>query len=236
MAEQYHDSALQGVTALLPQINNDNCDSLYIAATIISSLAFARGPTPGEYIMISDQGASDWLVLSRGARAILELQKDVLFSGRLSVMFRTAGRRLRVAFSEGPIPEISEETKAFRNYLVGLAVTDSNTNTYLEAFDRLIRTLKPMLDAGPDDPQQNAFMYLFSWIYCLEESFILCLQKHQPLALVILSYFTVMVHTVRDHWFMQGWSEHIMTGICRFLPEDFVPWIRWPAEQIGWTL
>ncbi|EKG12855.1 hypothetical protein MPH_10098 [Macrophomina phaseolina MS6] len=235
LAGQYQDAAVQRVTALLPGMNRDNCDQLYVAAVLISSLSFASGPTPGEYLLISDKGASGWLVLNRGARAILELQKEILFSGRLSVMFRIAARRLRTAFASGPLPTICEEARTFRSYLVGLAVTEPNINTYLEAFDRLLWTLKGTMDAQEIGEANDSSMFLFSWIYCLEENFILCLQQHQPLALVILSYFTVMVYHCRTSWFIEGWSEHIMTGIHRLIPEEYKPWIRWPSKQVGWV-
>lgn len=186
--------------------------------------------------MISDRGASEWMVLNRGTRSILELQKDVLWSGRLSMIFRTAGRTLRVTFAEGRNPEINEHTRDFRRYLVGLAVTEPNTTTYLQAWDRLIRTLKAIIDDSDEGKSQNAATFVFSWIYCLEDDFILCLQQHQPLALVILSYFVVMLHVSRHQWFIEDWPEHIMKGVCYHIPDDYKPWIRWPASQIGWNV
>lgn len=236
LAEQYQHAAIQTVTSALPNLNAENSDPLYVASVLICSLSFAKGPIPGDYLMISDHGASEWLVLNRGTRSILELQKDVLWKGRLSIMFQTAGRTLRVAFTQGPVPEINEHTRDFRRYLVNLAITEPNTATYLEAWDRLVHTLKAEIDEIEEGKTDNSATFLFSWIHCLEENFILCLQQHQPLALIILSYFVVGLRVAKAQWFFQRWPEHIMTGICHHLPDDYLPWIRWPAAQIGWTV
>ncbi|OJD34024.1 c6 finger domain [Diplodia corticola] len=236
LADQYQHAAVQTVTGLLPHLNAENSDPLYVSSVLICSLSFAKGPSPGDYLMISDRGASDWMVLNRGTRSILQLQKNALWAGRLSFMLRAAGRALRVAFTEGPNPEINEHTREFRRYLVGLALTEPNTTTYLAAWDRLVRTLKAMLDESDEGKVQNAVTFVFSWVYCLEENFILCLQQHQPLALVILAYFVVMLHVSRHQWFIEHWPEHIMAGIVHHIPDDHKHWIRWPATQIGWNV
>lgn len=235
LAEEYHDAALQTVSSILPSLDASNCEPLYLSAILISTLFFARGPAPGDYLMISDRGVSEWLIMNRGTRSIMEMQKADLFSGKLSGMFRTAAGKLRVAFATGPVPHINQHVTNLRQFLVSLAVSDPNASTYVETFDRAIWSLHPILEGVKAGDQSDLSVFLFSWLYCLEESFIVCLHEHQPIALIIMAYFVVMVHAIQNYWFMEGWPDHIMTGIFRFLPDEYKPWIQWPAEQIGWA-
>jgi hypothetical protein len=44
---------------------------------------FARGPRPGEYLIISDDGPGEWLALMHGVKLILQSYQEKVFSGIL---------------------------------------------------------------------------------------------------------------------------------------------------------
>ena len=60
----------------------------------------------------------------------------------------------------------------------------------------------------------------------------LCLKSQQPISLVILAYFSVLVKTLEYEWFMQGWADHMLEGVAELLGEEYRHWLDWPAEEI----
>ena len=66
------------------------------------------------------------------------------------------------------------------------------------------------------------------------------LQEKAPLALAIFACFAVVLKKLETVWFVEGWPEHIMFGVWKFLRPDFKDLIRWPIQELEldgfWTV
>lgn len=82
-ADRHFTFGVSSVTSILSQfeLNPENAQPVYISAVLICIIYFARGPRPGEFIVFSDAGHAEWLVLLHGVRFILETQRDSIFTG-----------------------------------------------------------------------------------------------------------------------------------------------------------
>ncbi|KAH8196956.1 hypothetical protein TruAng_008883 [Truncatella angustata] len=97
------------------------------------------------------------------------------------------------------------------------------------------------LDGNYDGPPDGQF--ILGWLYHLDEDFVAHVRSREPIALLVLAYFTPLLHTLAKCWFLRGWPEHLLVQIRRMLQEDgsaageldLAAWITWPMAQIGLT-
>ena len=75
---------------------------------------------------------------------------------------------------------------------------------------------------------------IFYWVITAER-FIPLLAQEEQVALVILAYYCVLLHQIPTRWWIEGWVEHLMTGIYGSLDETYRSWIVWPIEELGWV-
>ena len=77
--------------------------------------------------------------------------------------------------------------------------------------------------------------FVFIWIYWLEDDFLACLQRRDPASLLILACYAVLLRTMRNIWFMNGWTEHILTNVWQEIKGDMdmAVWMEWPLTIAG---
>lgn len=238
LAAHYSTLGLHKVTEMLPRIDTQNCHAVYTAAVFACINTFARGPQPGDYLLFSEHGVPQWLPLLRGVRTLVDM------IGVHTVASGPQGDR-----PVDPCPMATEPAAtAFSlrctrldwisqfEHLSALASTfTSITDTAVNA--KALEQLKMCYWAtygGPDGEYQGDANHqnLFIWPYQLENEFTNNLQGKDPVALVILAHFAVLLKVFSlSIWFLQGWSEHLLGGAQKHVDEYHRPWLQWPIEQ-----
>lgn len=56
----------------------------------------------------------------------------------------------------------------------------------------------------------------------------------KPVSMIIVAHFALLLQNFEFIWFIQGWSDHILAGICELLDKDHRGWVEWPVEQARW--
>jgi hypothetical protein len=77
--------------------------------------------------------------------------------------------------------------------------------------------------------------FVFGWLYRIDRQFVSCVRRREPLALLVLAHFAVLLNrqVVRDGWYVEGWREHIITRAADMIVDrKYQHWMQWPTEQI----
>lgn len=74
---------------------------------------------------------------------------------------------------------------------------------------------------------------VYGWLYRLGDEYIRYLQGKEQIALVVFAHFALLLKELEVFWFMEGWAEHIITGVDQFLDKEHRRWLEWPKEQVG---
>ncbi|KAK7531326.1 uncharacterized protein J3D65DRAFT_111053 [Phyllosticta citribraziliensis] len=233
-AERHYTVGVRQVTALLPQLNEDNCVALYLSVSVIAIYAMSKGPRPGEYLLFGDHGSAEWLPLFRGVNSIIGLVYHTLSTGELAIMFKYRGVRDYGGSEPTPPTDWRRHLEDFRIFIS--ESDDPNTETYLGEVMRLNQSYLAVW-GNQEEKKQNPYMSsIFAWMYRTSNDFILCIQQKQPLALLIFAFLGVLMTSFppENHWFMQGWPQHVVAGAYNFLPPDYRHRIHWHVEQVGW--
>ncbi|KAF2633285.1 hypothetical protein BU25DRAFT_464243 [Macroventuria anomochaeta] len=230
LAERHSTQGLQGATALLRQFNESDYQAAYIAATFACINYFARGPQPGEYLLFSLSGSSQWLPLLHGIRTIIDLVGIEKITAGLS---ERAPQKIAPAEKPAKVmlncPELDwighfERLHTFVAFYPDSAVDVDALNKLQWCYEATYG--REGVFKG-DVNHQNAFV----WPYQLGEDFSARMQIRQPLSLIVVAHFALLLQNYEFTWYMIGWSDHIIAGIAQVIDEDYRGWLEWPIEQ-----
>jgi hypothetical protein len=236
--EQYIEKAdnrfnfgVRSVTAVLSQLNEDNCQKIYMAAALICFIYFARGPRPGEYLIFSESGPSEWLVLMNGVKIIVQSYHAKVFSGLLE----PKGDKISYKTTPAMLSERHEHRVHLQSVqrLIEEEVLDLNEKEMgISAIQDLFNIMDEVYERVSGGKDGGSLMDLvIGWLYRRPEEFVHLLEQKEPRALVILAYWAVLLKYMESAWFMKGWPEHVMTGISGSLHLDYWTWIEWPLRK-----
>ncbi|KAE8370356.1 hypothetical protein BDV27DRAFT_79167 [Aspergillus caelatus] len=241
VAERHYNLAIREVAAAVPRLNKENCHAVYTAAVYIFICSFAIGPRAGEYMAFSDDGQGGFLSLFMGVRTVLEISSK-LFSP--DIVLR--GDEGESGSESEPDAESTGTARSSTitceyGYWMGqlrhlidseLGGNDTLSSVYNMVFERLCQCYDVIY--SPSSPITTALLWpcIFGWLYRLPDVFMVGLrQRHQP-ALVLFSYFVLLLDELTGNWFLQDWPKHILIGIYRNLDVYHQHYVQWPMQCV----
>jgi hypothetical protein len=233
-ADDHFTFGVRTVTNLLSleDLDEGNCQKIYMSAVLIIFIYFGRGPRPGEYLIFSDTGPAEWLVLMQGVKLTVQSHHQKVFSGIL----KPEPPEPLPAISPSIALELHEQTVYTQaaQRLVEREVTDESVlPLYISALDDLYDIMNQVYQRRSAQQTGVALMdLLIGWLYRLPEQFIRLLEEKEPRALVVLAYWAVMFRYMETAWFMKGWAAHVLSGVSTFIQAEYRPWIEWPLNKV----
>lgn len=73
----------------------------------------------------------------------------------------------------------------------------------------------------------------FQWLSNIPAGFLELVRTHQPVALAILAHYCVVLHHLRDRWWMGGWALAVLHEICDLLGPEEIKSISWALDATG---
>jgi hypothetical protein len=230
VALKNYNAAIASFRAALKQVTADNCSALFAfsAMLVVLSLAFAH-PHPS----VPNQNVVDELIqiftLLQGVRVVLQSAMPWVEQGPLGPLLRRGAiRQQDLPTHSFLIPRDFDEALAYlerRNERVSELV-DSR-----EMYNQAIQKLRVCLEKIEANPGDRAAA--LNWLVFLESSYVSSLKSKQPLALVILAHYGVVLHSLREHWFLHRFGIRVIEAVHLSLGEDWKPLVHWPMRQVG---
>lgn len=234
-ADNHFSFGVRSVTSVISELDADSCQKVYMSAVMICFIYFGRGPRPGEYLIFSDSGPAEWLVLMRGVRLIVTSHHANVFSGILAPGPNGRSRDLS-AEMHIKLHEHTVHTEAVQRLVERDIADDEIRGRYLASIENLFEIMREVYERRSGGSTGVGLMdLLMGWFYRLPEEMISSLERKEPHSLVILAYWVVLLKYMDSAWFMDGWAEHMLSGISTYLREDFHQWIEWPLKQVYQT-
>ncbi|KAI9927453.1 hypothetical protein ASPWEDRAFT_62241 [Aspergillus wentii DTO 134E9] len=240
-AERHYETAVCEVAAAVPCLGKENGHALYAAALFIFLCSIAKGPRPGEYLAFRTHGQAGCLSLFLGVRSVLETCTGLL---SLDISTVHSGDSEDVPHSDtshgqlnSQLGRVESEYAKQLEQLRGVVAASYQPGhpaypSYSQALHRLEETYHSLY--SDDLPVKDADLWpcIFSWLYTLPDIIMDDLQRRQPTALVVFSYFTVLLKRVDSAWFIRDWPQHIMRGIYQSLDGYYGQFVEWPLRQV----
>ncbi|KAJ5754130.1 uncharacterized protein N7511_008283 [Penicillium nucicola] len=98
---------------------------------------------------------------------------------------------------------------------------------YDSAIEHLSNSLEKLMTGG--EPR----IFAFCWSFRVPGPFLDLMASHQPFALVVLAHYAVILHHLRDMWWMGDWGTRILKEIGDLLEPEWRELISWPIDATG---
>ncbi|PYI02533.1 putative C6 finger domain protein [Aspergillus sclerotiicarbonarius CBS 121057] len=234
-ADDHFAFGLPPVVSIVSSLDITNCQRAYISAVMVCFIYLARGPRPGQYLVFSDKGRSEWWLLVQGIQLILGSYREHVFTGTLATT-RTEGRRVpRLDKSVGlELWEHKNHIRSLRQLINHSVADPAHRESYGLALEALVHYFDEVHLERLRQDESPAFVHtIIELMFQLPEDFVILVEKKEPVALVILAHCTIVLEYMSSVWYMRGWSKHILARIRNGLPKNMQHWIEWPVTFMG---
>ncbi|EHY61059.1 hypothetical protein ABEF92_003100 [Exophiala dermatitidis] len=240
-------TGLSGFNKVLPTLDDSNRHAFGLAGVLVCFCAFADGPSSSAgYGQACSTTGSDgqvvpWLSLIHGVRT-LKSNESSSPSDRppqpQSQSQTTDDNSTREGLADmsmlnvAPRIDWEEPLRQLHDHIL-LSFSSSSASCLVKAFESLVLVYEATF--GRKDGTNRAppkYRYVFVWLYSLTDEFVDHLLRKEPLALLLLAYYAVLIRTMEHRWFMQGWAEYLLMSVRGLVGEELARWLVWPENQI----
>lgn len=233
-AERHYEAGLRTVIPLLPKLNEENCHSIFLFASLCNSHSLARGPKPGDFLLFGENGPAEWSILFKGMLPVVMSHASTLMDGPLAPMMRSGAAATHHTPVSLPIRENEQFSRLHE--LVQSTAESTEQLCILEAAMDHLRSLYSTRYTLDGRKCKTSLQHVGIWLWrCIDGLTVLCQDRH-PAALVIFAFACVALNDSSDMWSINGLVPHLLTGIHKHLSAQYHVWIQWPIQQVGWVL
>ena len=73
---------------------------------------------------------------------------------------------------------------------------------------------------------------VLSWVMRIPELYILIVSRREPVALVVLAHFCLLLNRMENVWWISGLSRRLLQDIHQTLGKEWEPQISWPLQDL----
>ncbi|CZT25681.1 uncharacterized protein RCC_11350 [Ramularia collo-cygni] len=166
-----------------------------------------------------------WMRMVRGVKSTIHENWELLLSSEIGTMLRD--HPCGTADSTSLV-----ETDDLRSLVEQTAAPGSTERgIYLECVDQLRAVF--ITDRRLASGNKKSSALASTWAATAHEGYCELLAQRQPLALVIIAFFSTLFSHCSNIWWYRNWDTWILNAVRSELPIDYVPWLEWPRTQIG---
>lgn len=231
-ADDHFTFGVRSVTAVLALLNSENCQLIYMSAALICLTYFGRGPRPGEYLVFSQRGQSEWLVLLRGVRVILMTHHERIFTGVLTPVPDNSVKSISPTLQAELDQHLAqlEAVGAWIKLQVDVADVWKLYEASIQDLQSILKETYAIRSAGKDGI--NLMHLAMGWVYRMQEEMIGLLEARDPSAMVVYAHWSIILRYMQSSWLLRGWDEHVVLGVQALLPRELHEWIAYPVRVV----
>ncbi|KAI4868747.1 hypothetical protein F4820DRAFT_444664 [Hypoxylon rubiginosum] len=234
LTRNHFQAGLAGFKEALPTFSKSNGVALYVSAILVCWCSFATGPVSDGDLLVCDvdsDGPTRWMPLVQGVRILRTAIESSDFSSALEVPGKFNRDNAATYFCAMPT---SDWEKPLRDLHDRIVSSDSpNVKVYLRALHDMQGIFEDTFGkSNGSQPGSLCNRFVLGWIYRMEASFVGCLRAAEPLALLILAHYAVLLGTMNNCWFLKSWTEHLIVRVEELLGPDYDALLQWPKDQI----
>ncbi|KAM6536173.1 hypothetical protein FALCPG4_002190 [Fusarium falciforme] len=219
-AIECHNKASSIATQYMSRLDEgSNSQCLFAFSIFTIYFAFASSPVDDNW------SYPQWMVLIGGCRSFIDMANESILAGPFACMMKKAAHHLAARDQVFQIDYVRD-----LRCLVRRSVEDEQRRRiYDTALDALNQTFGVFYEVSG----QRDLVDIFSWVVLAKDLLPLLADEEQE-ALVVLSYFCVLLNKLSRQWWLDGWVNDLMDKIYAALDEEHRTWIIWPMGEIGW--
>ncbi|KAG9237971.1 hypothetical protein BJ875DRAFT_502340 [Amylocarpus encephaloides] len=136
---------------------------------------------------------------------------------------------------DAPIDRNDEVTRAFEDLLkkftASAVLSASDLEAYTQAVTRLIWVYNSQPQTNIFDGPPNA-RTVVAWPITLSAAYTRLLDARKPEALVVMAYFSILLHSRRSFWAVGEGGRFLLSAIHEHMGPDWVEWLDTPKRMV----
>jgi hypothetical protein len=224
IAIQHHNIAIREYSSNLNGINRENSAALFTCATLIvvSALNIAVTRPHKELKGPVDDILSIFMLL-RGVQVVLAEMWPCVEESEIAPIFKGRDVDNTTELSD----DIDSALRGLEDRSQSTADADGNSATYSLTIRGLKECFKRVSSKGSDNGMA------LSWPIIVGPAYIALLASRQPMALLILAHYAIILDGIKDIWWAGGWGKQLVEDIDRMVDDDWKTLIAWPMAKVG---
>lgn len=241
IAAHHQSIALPGFRSEIVHANLDNCFALLAFTQLLVTHCFAADQQDKDLLLVQgrdDVDLPDWLHVIRGScqifASVWPYIQDVPFT---AIAIGGAEHDEQVT----PSPEkpfYDARLHGLIELIKSYATKNMNKSTevpYTPLVSALLILTRAFAKAEAAQ-SRNAYTLLVAvhtWPVQVPQDYLDLLKDRNPVALILLAHYCILLRPLEGHWYMSGYSRRLLTRIYTQVDETYRPWLQWPLEEIG---
>lgn len=229
-AIRHHNIALRHFSSQLHNITRENGACLFTCATLIVvfslNLAFSRPHQESTGPLEEILGI---FRLLRGVQLVVTGIREWVRDSEIAPMFadRDIDRTISLPGDVIAALNLLEE----RNQQ--LSKPESDTRAYNLAIEGLEDCFKVISTQDAKTSSDRDHGRVLGWPITASQEYIALLSSRQPMALVILAHFAVILDDMRDSWWVREWGSRLIHDIRQMLSDYWQDLMAWPLQKVN---
>ena len=222
-AVAHQNQALALFRDLLSDINETNAKAMFAFAGIVVVYTFGFPHSPDAqdpWTCVDD--FLQVLVLTRGVQQVIQTPISSLRDSSFAPIFQ-------IDEFHGPLPEATRNAlKSLHeaNEICGTRDSTHETDIYAKIIDDMAKMLSWVFGGV------TASVVAGRWAIRLPPQFLELLRERDPLALVILAYYGVLLKYLKHRWCFDEWCVRVAKAVWAILDDEWRPLIDFPMREI----
>lgn len=105
-----------------------------------------------------------------------------------------------------------------------------NTDATKAIYIGVVGILRYLFNSVRSD-ETRKYIVIQEWPVRVSDGYTRLLRQRQPEALVLLSYYAVLLHWANEFWAVQGCGSALIDSISDYLGDCWADWMEWPKSQ-----
>ncbi|CAI7652021.1 unnamed protein product [Penicillium discolor] len=225
-AVTHQNQALALFREMLGDVNESNAKAMFAFAGIVVIYTFAFPHTPGAqdpWACVDD--LYQVLVLTRGVQQVIYAPQDFT----TFLVDSSFGPILQIEETQGPMPtDTIAMLRQLREANKFCAARDPKHE--LQVYEGSIANLEEMLSWCYSGMRANTIAG--KWAIRLKPRFMELLHEREPLALVMLAHYGVLLQYLKHRWCFDEWCVRVSKAVWAILDDQWRPLIQWAMKEI----
>ncbi|KAI1379825.1 hypothetical protein F4677DRAFT_295895 [Hypoxylon crocopeplum] len=169
-----------------------------------------------------------YMQLHRGVKAVTAAAWNHMLGSEMGYMLQEASRVMEHVDS-------GTHTVELKNCIDNSeGLSDEEKSICNDALDR-IQWFLSRVDGMRDSPPSlvATFMPMISWSVIIDAQFLRLVSEMTPEALLILSYYAILLHMCRDIWVIGNIGQLLVQTVRLHLEDKWHIWLEWPEEMMN---
>ncbi|KAL8790231.1 MAG: hypothetical protein Q9195_006454 [Heterodermia aff. obscurata] len=228
-AVAHRNIALRSGIPHLRNVTPKNCHALFVFSSVIAISTFSIPSSPSIPLDSRIDNILTFIVLIRGVNTVLQSGLDWIQTGSLEALLQT--ERVDWRQKIGPVPmSLRDAIQELR------ARNDQHTlGTHWELYTNTIEKLESFYGAYAVVASDRSLVFI--WCAIVPAEFVARLRERDPMALLVLAHWAVLLHSVSAQWWAGERGKLLVEAIYQELDEEWKAAAQWPMEivQSPWS-